>query len=125
MSYPIRALFISAILIIVALIAVGCDNEVSDLTDRPTPASAGNDPPEPTRKAATTPPTPIPTPAAAPASTPTTDAITEPVPPVAGERPHSFTQHGITIEDPWHWLRDADYPTVDDADVLAYLSRRK
>ena len=121
MSYPIRALFISAILIIVALIAVGCDNEVSDLTDRPTPASAGNDPPEPTRKAATTPPTPIPTPATAPASTPTTDAITEPVPPVAGERPHSFTQHGITIEDPWHWLRDADYPTVDDADVLAYL----
>ena len=32
-----------------------------------------------------------------------------------------FTHHGITIEDPWHWLRDDGYPTVDDADVLAYL----
>ena len=42
-------------------------------------------------------------------------------PPVAGERPHSFTHHGITIEDPWHWLRDPGYPTVEDADVLAYL----
>ena len=44
------------------------------------------------------------------------------VPPVAGERPHSFTLHGITIEDPWHWLRDPHYPTVDGADVLAYLA---
>ena len=43
-------------------------------------------------------------------------------PPVAGQRPHSFTHHGITIEDPWHWLRDPDYPTVDDEDVLAYLN---
>ena len=46
---------------------------------------------------------------------------TGPVPPIAGERPHSFTHHGITIQDPWHWLRDQDYPTVDDEDVLAYL----
>ncbi len=44
-----------------------------------------------------------------------------PVPPVAEKRQHSFTHHGITIEDPWHWLRDTNYPTVDDADVLAYL----
>jgi len=27
----------------------------------------------------------------------------------------------VTIEDPWHWLRDPKYPEVDDADVLAYL----
>ena len=40
---------------------------------------------------------------------------------MAGERPHSFTHHGITVEDPWHWLEDEDYPTVDDEDVLAYL----
>ena len=46
---------------------------------------------------------------------------TEPTPPVAGERPHSFTRHGVTIEDPWHWLRDAGYPAVEDPDVLAYL----
>ncbi len=25
------------------------------------------------------------------------------------------------MEDPWHWLEDEDYPTVDDEDVLAYL----
>ena len=43
-------------------------------------------------------------------------------PPVADTRPHSFTHHGITIEDPWHWLRDPNYPTVEDPDVLAYLT---
>ena len=46
----------------------------------------------------------------------------EPTPPVAGQRPHSSTHHGVTIEDPWHWLRDPGYPTVNDADVLAYLA---
>ena len=45
-----------------------------------------------------------------------------PTPPVAGKRPHSYTRHGITIEDPWHWLRDPGYPNVDDADVLDYLA---
>ncbi len=29
--------------------------------------------------------------------------------------------HGITVEDPYHWLKDQSYPKVDDADVLAYL----
>ena len=46
----------------------------------------------------------------------------KPIPPVAEQRPHSFTHHGITIEDPWHWLRDPNYPKVDDPDVLAYLT---
>ena len=27
----------------------------------------------------------------------------------------------MTIQDPYHWLRDSSYPTVDDADVLSYL----
>ena len=45
-----------------------------------------------------------------------------PTPPAAGKRTHSFTYHGITIEDPWRWLRDPNYPTVDDPDVLAYLT---
>ena len=49
-------------------------------------------------------------------------SATVPAPPVAGERPHRFTRHGLTIEDPWHWLRDAGYPTVEDPDVLAYLA---
>ena len=43
------------------------------------------------------------------------------VPPVADQRPYTYTRHGITIEDPWHWLRDNGYPTVEDADVLGYL----
>ena len=42
-------------------------------------------------------------------------------PPVAAQRPHSFTVHGITIEDPWAWIKDPGYPEVTDKDVLAYL----
>ena len=43
-------------------------------------------------------------------------------PPVAERRPHSFTHHGVAIDDPWYWLRDPSYPNVNDADVLAYLA---
>ncbi len=42
-------------------------------------------------------------------------------PPLAPTRPHQFTRHGITIEDPWAWLKDPNYPDVNDKDVLAYL----
>ena len=42
-------------------------------------------------------------------------------PPVADRRPHTFSHHGIEIQDPWHWLRDQSYPNVDDDDVIAYL----
>ena len=42
-------------------------------------------------------------------------------PPIAATRPHSFTAHGQTVEDPWAWLKDPNYPEVDDPDVLAYL----
>ncbi len=44
-----------------------------------------------------------------------------PKPPVAATRPHSFTAHGVTIEDPWAWLKDPAYPTITDKDVLSYL----
>ena len=44
-----------------------------------------------------------------------------PAPPTAEQRPYSYERHGVTIEDPWHWLRDPKYPEVDDPDVLAYL----
>ena len=44
-----------------------------------------------------------------------------PQPPVAEQRPYQFTHHGITLEDPWHWLKDPGYPKVTDKDVLAYL----
>ena len=49
------------------------------------------------------------------------DQSAAPAPPVADVRPHRYTRHGVTIEDPYAWLRDADYPTVDDPEVLAYL----
>ena len=42
-------------------------------------------------------------------------------PPVAPTRPHCFAMHGVTIEDPWAWLKDARYPDVTDVDVLNYL----
>jgi oligopeptidase B len=48
--------------------------------------------------------------------------MTEQTPaPIAPKRPYSFTQHGVTINDPYHWLRDPGYPEVTDADVLAHL----
>ncbi len=48
--------------------------------------------------------------------------MTEPMrPPVAATLPHRFTTHGITIDDPWAWLKDPNYPDVTDPDVLAYL----
>ena len=53
---------------------------------------------------------------------PPTEDPPRPVPPRAEQRPHSSTHHGVTIDDPWHWLRDPSYPNVEDADVLAYLN---
>ncbi|MEV4933110.1 S9 family peptidase [Sphingobium sp. LSP13-1-1.1] len=41
--------------------------------------------------------------------------------PSADRRPHSFTRHGITVEDPYAWLRDPGYPEVTDREVLSYL----
>ena len=42
-------------------------------------------------------------------------------PPRAETRPHSFTTHGVTIDDPYAWLRDPGYPEVTDEDVLDHL----
>lgn len=42
-------------------------------------------------------------------------------PPVAEKRDYSYSHHGITISDPYHWLRDQSYPTIDDEDVLDHL----
>ena len=48
-------------------------------------------------------------------------ASTLPSAPRAELRPHSYTRHGVTIDDPWAWIRDPGYPDVQDEDVLAYL----
>ena len=47
--------------------------------------------------------------------------MTDATPPVAETRPHQFTAHGVTIDDPWAWLKDPGYPEVTDPDVLGYL----
>jgi oligopeptidase B len=44
-----------------------------------------------------------------------------PPPPVAAVRPHASTAHGVTIEDPYHWLKDPAYPTVETPEILDYL----
>ncbi len=47
--------------------------------------------------------------------------MTLPAPPRAEPRPYRYERHGHVIEDPFHWLRDPGYPTVEDEEVLAYL----
>ena len=42
-------------------------------------------------------------------------------PPIAEKREHTYTHHGITISDPYDWLYDKSYPTIDDEDVLDYV----
>src|SRR3954469_2306469 len=41
--------------------------------------------------------------------------------PIAKRVAYSFTHHGITVEDPYAWLRDPGYPQINDSDVLGYL----
>jgi oligopeptidase B len=43
-------------------------------------------------------------------------------PPVAAKVAHSYTRHGITVQDDYHWLKDQGYPKVDDKPVLDYLN---
>src|SRR3954471_8126706 len=45
-----------------------------------------------------------------------------PSPPVAARRPHIVSHHGVSIEDPYAWLRDPGYPEVTDPEVLAHLN---
>lgn len=50
-----------------------------------------------------------------------------PTPPVAERRPHAVTDHGITRQDPYHWLRADNWqevmqePLALPADIRAYL----
>ncbi len=53
--------------------------------------------------------------------------MNKPLPPQAATKPHSVTHHGITREDPYHWLRADNWqevmraPDTLDADIRAYL----
>lgn len=51
----------------------------------------------------------------------TTHPPTTARPPVAARRTHRYSHHGITLDDPYHWLKDPAYPKVEDAEILAYL----
>ncbi|MFZ4688419.1 MAG: S9 family peptidase [Polymorphobacter sp.] len=42
-------------------------------------------------------------------------------PPIAARHPHVSAWHGETLEDPYFWLKDQSYPTVDDPAVLDYV----
>ncbi|MFC3121417.1 S9 family peptidase [Agaribacter flavus] len=43
-------------------------------------------------------------------------------PPLAKQIPYTANYHGTQLSDPYHWLKDQDYPTVDDQAVLDYLN---
>jgi oligopeptidase B len=42
-------------------------------------------------------------------------------PPIAVRKPHTNEAHGVRWDDDWHWLRDPNYPDVQDPEVLDYL----
>lgn len=42
--------------------------------------------------------------------------------PVAKRIEHSVSHHGVRIDDPYAWLKDQRYPTVDDPAILAHLN---
>ena len=41
--------------------------------------------------------------------------------PVAKQIPFQQSHHGRTLNDPYYWLKDQGYPTVDDQPIIAYL----
>ncbi|HEU0310647.1 MAG TPA: S9 family peptidase [Sphingomicrobium sp.] len=42
-------------------------------------------------------------------------------PPIAARKPHKNEAHGVSWDDEWHWIRDPNYPNVQDQEVLDYL----
>jgi oligopeptidase B len=42
-------------------------------------------------------------------------------PPIAARKPHTSEAHGVRWDDDWHWIRDSNYPDVQDEEVLSYL----
>ena len=46
----------------------------------------------------------------------------QPAAPIAERFEYKSEYHGVTLTDPYAWLRDASYPEVDDPKVLGYLN---
>ena len=42
-------------------------------------------------------------------------------PPKAARKHHEHNHHGIVVQDPYAWLQDPNYPTVNDQEILDYL----
>lgn len=43
--------------------------------------------------------------------------------PVAQKVDYEQSYHGKTLSDPYHWLKDQGYPTVDDKPIIEYLEK--
>jgi oligopeptidase B len=59
--------------------------------------------------------------AAQPLLAQTKGAMPIPAPPMARRGTDATTMWGITVPDPYRWLRDTSYPKVDDPEILAWL----
>ena len=42
-------------------------------------------------------------------------------PPKAARKHREHNHHGIVVQDPYAWLQDPNYPTVNDQEILDYL----
>ena len=52
-----------------------------------------------------------------------TNAVSGPAnPPKAQRRPQTFALHNYVVEDPYAWLKDPEYPKVNDSEILQYLN---
>ena len=47
--------------------------------------------------------------------------LSKSAPPKCTRKSHTYFHHGIELDDPYHWLRDADFPEVRDPEILDYL----
>ena len=43
--------------------------------------------------------------------------------PLAPQKKYTAQYHGLTLEDNYHWLKDASYPEVSDPQILTYLEQ--
>ncbi len=49
------------------------------------------------------------------------DQINKNTPPTIKEQVETFTVHGITIQDPYKWLRDENWPNISNPEILSYV----
>jgi oligopeptidase B len=48
-------------------------------------------------------------------------SATLPIAPLAAKKEFECSHHGHSLSDPYHWLRDPEYPVVKDEEILAHL----